>query len=411
MLHVPGAFALDVMNSRIESVLTRAIDKDALRTNALARELVAFGPLAERPLFDALVNEASVAPELTSARADLLLSTFEVMGTARWRPLLFGKTDAAPGAGAIRSVCAIAGRAGSAEDLPLILRAAGMDHDAECRDALIVAVTSILKRDDAGFGTIESAVLTVRPELRSALVRAVERTQMPKAALMLARWIDTRRDMRTECLPHLARLSLSLDKPLPSDVVASVRALVEDGDEVTMRDAVLCIGRLGDSDAIPALIRCLREGEFGLRSEALWALHNITGLKLCEDPISWTSWYESEADWWSRDSRVAFAMFTSGSKAEKMAVLNVVSRLHAWRDRLSSEIAIALDDPDVDVATLTASELQRLDSSLVIPALIDALAGDRPTVAKAAHAALESITKRKLPEDSLACRDALVPQR
>jgi HEAT repeat protein len=92
-----------------------------------------------------------------------------------------------------------------------------------------------------------------------------------------------------------------------------------------------------------------------------------------------------------------------------MATLCAVSKLYGWRERVVAEITIALDDADTDVALLTVCQLERLGSKVAVPALIDALSGGRPSIATAAHEALESITKRKLPEDPLACREALVP--
>ena len=398
--------AAEDVRTQIEAVLARA--RTGNSASALAAELVQLAPRIEGDAFDALVREVEATHQVTGPRTGVLLAAFEALGASRWRPVLFEKLDAAAGLPTVRATYAIGGRSGDGQDVPTALYAARYDHDLDARAELVSALTAVLVRDTAAFGTAESMASAVETSLRPVLVEAVELTRKPAAAQVLARWIEKRPEMRRECLPHLSRLSLSLDGPLAPEILAPVRQLVEAGNEETIHEAVLCAGRLRDSDAIPALIRCLREGEYGLRSEAVWSLHEISALKLDEDPIPWTDWYESETRWWTKQSRGAFAALTKGTKAEKMATLTDVSRLCAWREKLAQEIVIALDDSDEEVAVRTAGELERLRSKVAIPALLDALAGDRPAVAAAAHRALQAITARDLPEDPLACRELLV---
>lgn len=400
--------AAEDARSRIEAVLARARLETAAESSTLAAELLALGPRVEHDLFDAFVREIETSGRVTGPRVQTLLAAFDSLGATRWRPILFETFDAAPGLATVRATYAIVGRSGDGQDVPIALYAAKVDRESTLRAELVAAMSAILLRDAAAFGTVESVVSAVTEDLRSALVEAVERTKKPAAARLIARWIEKRPEMRRECLPYLSRLSLSLDGPFPTDIVAPVRALVEAGYEETIHEAVLCAGRLGDSDAVPALIRCLKEGEYALREEALWALHEISGLKMNENPIPWADWFESETRWWANESRRAFAALTGGTKAEKMATLADVSHLCAWRDKLAAEIVIALDDLDEEIALRTATELERLRSKAAVPALLDAMAGDRPAVAAAAHRALVAITRRELPEDPLLCRDVLV---
>ncbi len=404
----PGAFAVEDVRTQIETVLARARADSPASTSALAAELVQLAPGVERDLFDALAREIETTHEVSGPRTAVLVTAFDALGGNRWRPVLFEKLDAVAGLTTVRATYAIVGRAGDGQDVPTALYAAKYDQSLTARNELVKALTAVLLRDAAAFGTVESMASAVDPSLRPVLVEAIELTKKPVAAQILARWIEKRPEMRRECLPHLSRLSLALDGPLAPEILAPVRQLVEMGTEETIHEAVVCAGRLRDSDVIPALIRCLREGEYGLRAEALWSLQEISGLKLDEDPIPWTDWHDSETRWWSKRSRNAFAALTQGTKADKMAVLTDVSRLCAWREKLAAEIVIALDDADEEVATRTACELERLKSKVAIPALLDALAGDRPGVAAAAHRALEAIAARELPEDALLCRDLLV---
>lgn len=435
----PEARALGSDTSKVEAILLRASKSDARALGTLAQDLLELGGGVVPTLVDALALEArlpasatpATAPESTpteaesrklapqsrartwtsNTRARVLLNAFELMGGARWRPVLEERLHASPGPPLLAAVFAIAGSCGYAQDLPLVVRAAGLDAEALHWDDFEAATTRILLRDRGAFTAIDGEMGTIPIELRMCVVRAVEATKLPAAAPVLAHWIDTKRDIRFGCLPYLSRLSLALDKPIQADVLASVRSLVESGDSQTLREAILCAGRLEDCAAIPALIRWLREGERGVRQDALWALRNITHMGLGEDANAWNGWLSNETKWWELESQDQFQWLESGTKAQKVAILCKISCLHAWRDRLAVEVAVALDDLDPDIALMAAAELKRLDSRLAVQRLADAL--DRPEVrvVAAAHAALESILKRELPVDTGACRDALATAR
>lgn len=413
-----GAFATTGVaradeEARIESILERAAGSDGASRVALARELAELGTGADPLLFAALAAECAAAPAgaSASARGGVLLAAFDWMGGARWRPLLARELGEGTEPGAIAAIIAISGHSGHAGDLAFLLQAGGSEAGHDQRTQLERAVTRILVRDAAAFDALEGAVGTVGAELRSAMIHAVEATRLPRAALLLARWIETRREMRFECLPYLSRLSLSLEKPLPPEVTTPVRRLVEEGDETTLREAVLCSGRLGDCEVLPALIRHLREGEYGLRAEALWALQSISGMNLAADPVPWENWLAMETRWWNEESRTVFSWLGRGTKAEKVEALRQISLLRTWRHQAAAEVVVALEDTDEEVAVLAAALLGRLGSRVAVLSLVDVLGGERPKVASAAHAALVSITKRDLPTDPVACREAVLPAR
>jgi hypothetical protein len=407
---VPTAARADV-KANIAGILAQASAVNDTRNVALAKQLVELGTQADSELFDELARECSVEQNRAGPRWAVLLHAFGAMNPQRWRPLLAAKLANGDKLAALAPIFAIEGRCGGAEDVPFVLQTAGFDHDGVRRTELEETLTRILLRQPPAFDAVDDAVPALPPELRLSLIRAVEATRQPRAALLLSRWIEFRREMRLECLPYLSRLSLALPKPLSPEVQAPVTALVESGDEATLSEALLCAGRLGDYEVIPALIRHLKEGEFRVRAEAHWALRTISGLKYGDDPREWSQWFELESRWWNNNSRQAFTLLARGSRAEKVEALRQVSTLHAWRDRAAAEVVVALCDDDAFIATMAATELRRLDSELAVPALVDALSEGRPAVAEAARAALQSITKRELPSDPQAVHELLVQGR
>src|SRR5262249_34310587 len=145
------------------------------------------------------------------------------------------------------------------------------------------------------------------------------------------------------------------------------------------------------------MIESLRTGHANVRSNALWALRRISGLGLGDTPSAWSDWFTMETKWWEIESARAFNRLSSGTKAEKVAVLASMSRLHTWRHTLAAQAAVALGDSDPDTAMLAALALQRLGSTVAVPQLVDALAHADPAVARAAWNALKAITKQSLP--------------
>jgi hypothetical protein len=411
VLGLCGAVARADERAEVDALLQRAAGATDAQVTALGRQLAELGPRVDEVLFDALATESATPESRRGPRAAALLAAFESMGAKRWRPLLAARFAAGGNPSLVGPLFAITGRGGTAEDVPFVLKAAALDVDGTRRAELEQSVTDILRRHEAAFDAVDQAIPAITPELRTSMIRAVEGTKLPRASLLLARWIERRVEMRFESLPYLARLSLSLDKPLPPEVLAPVRVLVESADGPELHEAVLCAGRLCDYEAIPALVRHLKEGDYGLRAEALWSLRTITRLQFGADPRDWTKWFDEESNWWNNESRSAFQDLVTGSRARKIEVLREVSILHAWRDRAAAEIAIALGDADAEVAVQAAVQLKRLDSRLAIPELVEAVAGNRPVVVQAARDALQSITKLELPADPAAVREALLPLR
>jgi HEAT repeat protein len=241
--------------------------------------------------------------------------------------------------------------------------------------------------------------------VQTSLASGVEATKRIEAATMLARWIGTRRELRLVALPHLSRLALALDKPFPEEVLQPVRALLEQGEGETLPGAIVCAGRLCDYAAIPHLVRWLRDGDAGVKSDALWSLRQISGLVFDDDASRWQSWYASESAWWDNDSRAAFESLRSGTRIEKVDALRAIAGMHAWREKLAEHVAVLLDDADTELAGYAARLLGRLGSRASIAPLLDALA--IPSCAEAAHSALEALAHKKLPLDLAGCRDAL----
>lgn len=389
----------------VESILARANQPDSPSPQLLAQDLIDLGTTSFPKAIDALVLEAGRPEGLASRRSHVVYAACTIAGPARWRPIVEARAVRGAPAATFSAAYALCGACGSSNELDLLLRIGVLDAQAGDSLEFEHAITDILLRDGTGFTVLDALVGTVPLDVQGSIASGVEATKKIEAATMLARWIKTRRELRLLALPHLSRLALALEKPFPEEVLQPVRTLLEQNDGPTLPGAIVCAGRLGDYASIPSLARWLRDGDAGVKSDALWSLRQISGLVFDDDAARWQSWFAAESAWWENDSRAAFEVLRTGSRIEKVDALRAVAGLHAWREKLADHVAVVLDDQDEELVGYGARLLGRLGSRASIPPLLEALAN--PGSAEAAHAALEAIAHKKLPLDPAACRDAL----
>jgi hypothetical protein len=371
----------------------------------LAQDLIDLGTTAFPKAFDALEVEASRPGGLSSRRARVVYVACSIAGPARWHPIIEARATRGASSTTFAAAYALCGACGTSSDIELLLRTAALDDKAAGNSDLEHAITAILLHDVAGFTVIDALIGTVPADLRASVATGVELTKKNDAAVLLSRWIGTRRNMRLVSLPHLARLAIALDKPIAEEVLQPVRALLEQPDGESLTDAIVCAGRLGDYAAVPQLTRWLRDGNAGEKADALWSLRQISGLVFDDEPAMWQAWFASESAWWDKSSRAAFDDLRSGTRVQKVDALRAIAGLHAWREKLSDHVAVLLDEPDGELAGYGARLLGRLGSRASVAPLLEALSN--PGCAAAAHDALEAIAHKKLPADPGACRDAL----
>ncbi len=306
--------------------------------------------------------------------------------------------------GIARAALDVLGRAGTPRDPAIALRFLRAGLEVEVEDT----IASIATRDPRTLNVLDEILRDLPTEARAILVRAVERVGTPAAAGWLGRCIERASDVRGEALARLGRLAQELGKPPPADVYTAVRNVLAGADSESLRAAIIAAGRLEDADAIPHLIAILRTGAPGSRADAKWSLGLITGLRLGDQIVRWDAWYATEQEWWREESESAFTALDSGDRAERVTALLAIGKLHAWRHKLASEVAPALQDPDPEVARLAAQVLGRMNSRYVGAALARAMERPEAEVVHEAWRTLRSTTRKDLPSDPAAWR-ALFP--
>ncbi len=287
-------------------------------------------------------------------------------------------------------------RRGSAADLDLLLGFARESLDPEVEAAAL----AVARRDHRALPVLADLLRTAPTFVRRAFVRAVESLETVDAAIWLAQCADRARDVRGEAIARLGRLAEKLPHSAPEEARALIHDALGGFESDGVREAVIAAGRMEDGDAIPYLLAMLGEPNQGLRQDAVWSLQRITGLNLRDRKERWEDWYSRELAWWRDDADTAFAELESSQDSARICALLEISSRHSSRDRLSLSVVPLLQDPNTEVAKLAANTLRVLRSKVACGALIDAMEGEEPGLAREAWRALQRITRKDLPQNA-----------
>lgn len=392
---------------RVQRILTDAEADPALSVDVAGRELINLGPEALPPIFDALC--ASIASSTPSAgpASDRIESVqlFAFHHTPPAQLSTFLEHQAVPDAtlDVRRAALRILSEISTARDLGLMLRLADRTPaDRGLEQSLEAALDALLARDASTYLALERSYLETATALRRAIVRSVSRAETLDGARLLSRFLYRDDDLRPLLLVSIGRMGRALPRPIGEDVLSNVRRFLAEADPLALPEAILAVGHLDDCESIPQLIALLKSPRRGLRANALWSLKRITGLGIAETPDRWTSWYQSEREWWQDEWPSTLAdLHCTNSRRTKVALMDVATR-HLGRHALAREVVQVLTHDDIEVATLACSTLAQLESRSAVPGLVDCLGHSDMILRMAAWNALRTITGKDLPLDTTA---------
>ena len=143
------------------------------------------------------------------------------------------------------------------------------------KDPRAVPALSLLLRENGLALHIARALMTMgHSEAQPALIRAI-------------RTPDLNREAREACFTALGSLGSKSTVPALTPFLA-----VEDLE--IARWAASALGRVGHRDAAEQLLDAMRRDDPALRDMSAWALQQISGKKLGQDPEIWKKWVFSD---------------------------------------------------------------------------------------------------------------------
>jgi hypothetical protein len=261
---------------------------------------------------------------------------------------------------------------GTARDVELALRAAAPRESGaspRLETALEQCLTALLQRDEQAPPAVIAAFAGAHESLRPCVLQALGGAKSRAALLALARIADSVPELRALALAELARGAANLAAPFDEDVAGAVRTALTVSDETVVRHAAIAAGRLEDPHCVPALIALLDSDNAALRGEALWALRQISGLRLGSDSARWNRWYETERRWRADEGAVLLRRLESNDAALCARALNELARHRLWRHEMSALLAESLGLLEGERLRLALGVLGTLQSQAAIPPL------------------------------------------
>jgi HEAT repeat protein len=399
----PGAaLAISPAEQRVASALRRSRLERTKESEAFAREISAGGPAVLRPCLDTLelqrvacVSPSDVEQMLSSPQREILLLALAELPSPQVLSGGFERLALSQEPAVRRLMLDVLQVAGAAAHLAELDELALGEGEAlprpELEESFQAALAGILRRDPRAYDQLATFHRDAPEPLADAIVRAVGDAGDTRGLSFLEHAITFRTSQLSLCASQVKRLGRSGDPDRPE----ACRALF------------LALGELRDSEAVPILIEFLSSADAGLAGNAHWALRRITDLEFPPLPERWSSWYESELEWFVREQDFVLRDLHSGSLSAATAAVRAISERRLWREELADELLSALQRPRTQLRAPICRALERLGVQSAAEGLVDMLDDGDPASVQAALRALTALTGRELPADSMTWRLAL----
>lgn len=411
---VPGAVARD----RVVEIVTRVAnrrDADDKERRAALKELVGLGPEAAPATWGVLSGDVDgsslgvVGPLVTPDVRALLIDALrtwpveDVLGAIeravaedsslsdRMRAIeVVGQL----GDGAVRSLVRLV------EDLSL----AELQHPLvdECFQD---AVAELLEGDPDALAVLAAELGRIEPVLLPGLASAVGRRPSADAFGLLERILGRSRHADLAVLAAFG--AWPRWRPEAEACAALVRGHVDANDPRVRHAAILASGHLADTIVARDLVDLLDDSEPRLRSAALWALQEISGLHWEADEARWGEWAAGEDRWLADEAQRLDALGHEDDPALVASTLQSLSAHRLLRRELVPRVVPLLARAEPHVVAAAAAALARLGAAEAVPELVDALGHPDPSAREAVASALRALTGERMPPRRREWRDWL----
>jgi len=305
------------------------------------------------------------------------------------------------------------GAHGDADDLARCLRLAipRPEHEygahREVGRRLTAAVTTVLLRDTRGYARLGRSYGTSHEWLDLYLLRGISGARTARALQRLPSLLGVVRDLDASVLLEVGNVARTVEHPLSDSAALRVRMYLGAVDPEQRKQAAVAVGQLDDYDAVEGLIELLSDGERGVRTNAYWALREITAMTIDAEPARWRIWFDDETGWWAQESRDLLADLGHVDSAEVCRAINECARKRLFRRELTAPLVPMLRHPDPTVVRAACSAFFALRASDAAPQMVAVLEHPEDEVRAHALTMLVGLTGHELPPDPGAWRAAL----
>lgn len=282
--------------------------------------------------------------------------------------------------------------------------------DRRVGDALRECIVRLLERDGQTYSRVGSLLYDVPVEACGSLVLALKQIGGSPSLQVLTDFLGTRSELDIAVAVSIGAIAQPGLLGVSARGREKLREFLDHPDDQVACAAAVAIGRLEDSEALPALIERLETADGQVLSATHVALKRVSGENLRPDPALWRAWLERAETWYEEELPALEDDLLSGNDDVVARSVREISKHRLHRHELAELILPLLDHAHADVRKLACVALAELGSPEAVPDLVETLDDGDPAVAAGAWEALTSITGRKLPPESTAWKKALADE-
>ena len=279
------------------------------------------------------------------------------------------------------------------------------------REALESALAEVLQADERA---LDAALRMARNKstqeaLFVPLASALGRIGASRGLAVLEALLGRNDELDLAVLEALGNLGI---RACSRDVEVATRLLrkyIEAPEPRLRRAALIAFGRARVGDVVPELVGLLDDRDRRAKLASLWALEQISGLELGDDPPEWELWHQREVAWYRETWPARLEAVNGSDVVAAVAALRELAQHPAFRRDLAHGVVQgAIQHADPAVAVAACGTLAKLGGPGSIEGLIDALQDSREDVrVEAAVRALHVLTGEALPASETAWRSWL----
>ncbi len=307
----------------------------------------------------------------------------------------------------------VLGMIGTANDLPRIVELAPRKSSRDealtisARDAVSATTTNILRRDPRAWARITDVVLKSDARCSRSLLEGLAKTKDPRVLGVLYDVAQRKEALANICVPLAAQCGPSSDPALERDFLAWAESQLKEASPTYARALLQTLGARDDGEHAQAMVDRLQAKDGSVRTAALSALKQVSGLGLPGDPVAWNAWLREEQAWHQRVRPHLKDDLASKDVDRVIVALRSYSERRTRRGELALEIAPVLKSPRPELRRVACEVLGKLGSSAATPSLLVALEDLDTSVAEAARKALSAIRGVEVPRDRALARSVL----
>lgn len=387
-------------------VLRLVLNESGLATARVEQELVGLGAESIDPMFASLVTGTLGQHSLSEDQQRVLSNALTAFGPSALGRHLGRAVEADSSSEAVVRALELLAPIVRSEDFTTFARIAAHGREPQrVAPVFTDSVAGLLRRDKDAYSSLPGVWRSLPHALQLALIESVSDAKDARGLEFLVDNLGFDDETDGVLLDAIVELARVARQPGSDNVTVALRSYLLGDVGAKMHRAVIAIGLLEDESAVGDLIELLDTDSRGLQRGVNEALQRITGISFHGDYARWKAWYESEMEWFDGDGRDTLDALQDGEAATVLSATRVLAKHKLFRQHISLELVLLLNDPDAAVRSATCLALSQLGSSIAVPALIDALADENEAVVRNAHSALRALTGRKDPVDSEAWQE------